>query len=163
MLAMATTLETCLEGPFTRTIIASDLLHLKQQKERNSFSDHYERLRRMNYCTNVSTAQLSCGIHPFSELPSLSSPNRAMQLRCAMRFESRFESHNPKSLAMRTPHRLALESQEICNKAPAKILRCWPAMRNIGVHVNIERCEMLAIRTLAAVWPAMQVPAMPNR
>ena len=47
-------------------------------------------------------------------------------------------------------------------KPSAKILRCWPAMRKIGMFLKIERCEMPAIRTLAAVWPAMRAPAMPN-
>ena len=37
ILAAATTLETCLQRPFTRTI-ANELLHSKQQKECNSFS-----------------------------------------------------------------------------------------------------------------------------
>ena len=36
-------------------------------------------------------------------------------------------------------------------KKPAKILQCWPAMRKIGVFFKIERCEMPAIRTPAAV------------
>ena len=40
-------------------------------------------------------------------------------------------------------------------KAPAKILRCWPAMRNVGMYFNIERCEMPAVRTLDALWPAI--------
>ena len=34
--------------------------------------------------------------------------------------------------------------------------------KNRGVF-KIERCEMPAIRTPAAVWPAMRAPAMPNR
>ena len=98
----------------------------------------------------------------------LSGPNRAMQPRCAMRFES----HIPKSLAMpknlfasdAKTHSLDLKSQENARKKkPAKILRCWPAMRKIGVFFKIERCEMPAIRTPAAVWPAMRAPAMPNR
>ena len=46
----------------------------------------------------------------------------------------------------------------VCRKTcHAKILRCWPAF-----FLRIERCELLAIRTLAAVWPAMRVPTMPN-
>ena len=102
-----------------------------------------------------------------SALLALSGPNRAMQLRCAMRFES----HTPKSLAMRKrffasdakTHSLDLTSQENSRKQPAKILRRWPAMRKIRVFFKIERCEMPAIRTPAAVWPAMRVPAMPNR
>ena len=44
---------------------------------------------------------------------------------------------------------------------PAKILRCWPAMRKIGVFFKIERCEMPAIRTPAAVWPAILVALWP--
>ena len=47
-------------------------------------------------------------------------------------------------------------------KPSAKILRCWPAMRKIGMLFKIERCETPAIRTPAAVWPAMRTPAMPN-
>ena len=102
-----------------------------------------------------------------SEERVLSGPNRAMQPRCAMRFESRI----PKSLAIRKSffasdaktHSLDLKSQENARKKPAKNLRCWPAMRKIGVFFKIERCEMAAIRTPAAVWPAMRAPAMPNR
>ena len=37
------------------------------------------------------------------------------------------------------------------------------AVRKIGMFFKIERCEMPAIRTPAAVWPAMRAPAMPNR
>ena len=75
-----------------------------------------------------------------------------MQPRCAMRFES----HIPKSLAMpkslfasdAKTHSLDLNSQENARKQkkkPAKILRCWPAMRKIGVFFKIERCEVPAI------------------
>ena len=69
--------------------------------------------------------------------PKLSGPNRAMQPRCAMRFEP----HIPKSLAMRKSffasdakaHLLDLKSQENARKnACEKILRCWPAMRKSG-------------------------------
>ena len=85
----------------------------------------------------------------------LSGPNRAMQPRCVLQFDS----HSPKSIAMRKSFffRLALnqKSQENARNTPAKILRCWPAVRNTGVHFNIERREKPAIRTLAAVWPAM--------
>ena len=56
------------------------------------------------------------------------------------------------SLAMR---KLAFSCNEITGKnatnAPATILRRWLAMRSVGVHLDIERCEMLAIRTLAEV------------
>ena len=103
------------------------------------------------------------------QLICLSGPNRAMQPRCAMRFES----HTPISLAMRffffasdaktQCHSLDLKSQGNARKPSAKILRCWPAMRKIGVFFKIERCEMPAIRTPVAVWPAMRAPAMPNR
>ena len=58
---------------------------------------------------------------------------------------------------------LDLKSQENARKPSAKILPCWPAMRKIGIFFKIERYEMPAIRTPAAVWPAMRVPAMPNR
>ena len=71
---------------------------------------------------------------PPSRGQELSGPNRAMQPQCAMRFES----HIPESLAMRKRFLLA-------------------------VFFKIERCEMPAIRTPAAVWPAMRAPAMPNR
>ena len=43
-----------------------------------------------------------------------------------------------------------------------EIPQCWPVMRKIGMFFKIERCEMLVVRTLAAVWPAMRAPAMPN-
>ena len=60
-------------------------------------------------------------------------------------------------------HSLDLKSQENARKKDlAKILRCWPAMRKIGALFKIERCEMLAIRTPAAVWPAMRASAMPE-
>ena len=36
-------------------------------------------------------------------------------------------------------------------KAPAKILRCWLAMQENGLLFDIERCEMLAVWTHAAV------------
>ena len=97
----------------------------------------------------------------------LSGPNRAMQPRCAMRFES----HTPKSLAMRKcffasdakTHSLDLKSHENVRKKA----RENPAMlacdaKNRG-GFKIERCEMPAIWTPAAVWPAMRAPAMPNR
>ena len=60
-------------------------------------------------------------------------------------------------------HELDLNHKKVAERPSAKILRCWPAMRKIGMFFKIERCEMLAIRTLAAVWPAMRAPAMPNR
>ena len=74
----------------------------------------------------------------------LCGPNRAMQPRCAMRFES----HIPKSLAMRKSFfffyfnfslamrkhiRLIWNHRKMPEQMPAKILRCWPAMRKIGV------------------------------
>ena len=106
-------------------------------------------------------------IHPKQEAQELSGPNRAMQPRCAMRFES----HTPKSLAMRKSFSLAMRKyisliwnhRKMPEKPSANILRCWPAMQKIGMFFTIERCEMPAIRTPAAVWSAMQVPAMPNR
>ena len=36
-------------------------------------------------------------------------------------------------------------------------------MQNISMFRNIERCEMLAIRTFAAVWPVVRVLSGPNR
>ena len=84
-------------------------------------------------------------------------PNRAMQPRCAMRFES----HTPKPLAMRKSffasdaktHSFDLRSQEKCQKNSLRKscdvgLRC--ENRNV---LKIERCEMPAIRTPAALWP----------
>ena len=60
-------------------------------------------------------------------------------------------------------HSLDLKSQENARKnACEKRLRCWAAMRKIGVFFKIERCERPAIRTPAAVWPAMRAPTMPN-
>ena len=105
---------------------------------------------------------------PAGEGGLLSGPNRAMQPRCAMRFES----HTPKSLAMRKVFSLAmrklisfdLKSRGRCQKKPLWKscdvgLRCEKS----GCFFKIERCEMPAIRTPAAVWPAMRAPAMPNR
>ena len=68
-----TTLETCLEHPFTQPI-ANKLLHSKQQKSCNSSSTI------ANYCVawtiarTIATANnycsdTPCGIHPFSEHP----------------------------------------------------------------------------------------------
>ena len=51
-----------------------------------------------------------------------------------------------------------LACPEITGKRHKNILRCWPAMRNIDMRFNIERCKMPAIRTLAGVWLAMRVP-----
>ena len=70
-----------------------------------------------------------------------------MQPRCAMRFDS----HIPKSLAMRKSffasdaktHSLDLKSQENARKRPAKILRCWPAMRKIGVFLRSSDAKRL--------------------
>ena len=61
-------------------------------------------------------------------------------------------------------HSLDLKLQENARKKG----RENPAMlgcdaKNRGVFKKIERCEMAAIRTPAAVWPAMRAPAMPNR
>ena len=61
----------------------------------------------------------------------------------------RFEFHTPKSLTMQKPLSL------FCCENPA-ILACDAKY----VHFDIERREMLAIRTLAAVWPAMRAPTM---
>ena len=91
-----------------------------------------------------------CLSGPFGQ--GLSGPNRAMPPRCAMRFES----HSPKSLAMREKksffffasdaktHSLDLNHTKTQEKPSAKILRCWPAMRKIGMFFKIERCEMPA-------------------
>ena len=112
-------------------------------------------------CTNKCTVIVRPS-HP----KLYSGPNRAMQPRCAMRFES----HTPKSLAIRKSFfslamrktkkniRLIWIHRKMQEKKPAKILRCWLAMRKIGVFLKVERCEMPAIRTPAAVWPAMRAP-----
>ena len=44
-------------------------------------------------------------------------------------------------------HSLDLNHRKMPEKPSAKILRCWPAMRKIGVFLKIERCDMPAIRT----------------
>ena len=127
-------------------------------------------MNAMAWCTQAGrTVRGACAVvHVLVELLDLSGPNRAMQPRCAMRFES----HTPKSLAMRKSffasdaktHSLDLKSQENARKkACENSVVCWPAMRKIGVFFKIERCEMPAIRTPAAVWPAMRASAMPNR
>ena len=97
----------------------------------------------------------------------LSGPNRAMQPRCAMRFESQ----TPKSLAIRKSffasdaktHSLDLKSHEKQQKSPCENPAMLACDAEIGMFFKIERCEMPAIRTLVAVWPAMRAPAMPNR
>ena len=78
---------------------------------------------------------------------ALSGPNRAMQPRCAMRFES----HTPKSLAMRKVFSLAMRKhirwiwnhRKMPGKTPAKILRCWPAMRKIRVFLRSSDAKCL--------------------
>ena len=62
--------------------------------------------------------------------PDLIGPNRAMQPRCAMRFQS----HTPKSPAIRKALRLLWNHRKDATKARAKILQCWPAMWNVGVY-----------------------------
>ena len=67
------------------------------------------------------------------------------------------------SPAMPKTHSLDLKSQENATKKACEnpaMLAC--DAKNRGVF-KIERCEMPAIRTPAAVWPAMRAPAMPNR
>ena len=73
ILAGTTTLETCLERPFTRAIV-NELLHSNQQKNAivcqplQTVASHelwHDLLQQNNYCGNTP-----CGIHPFSELPN---------------------------------------------------------------------------------------------
>ena len=101
---------------------------------------------------------------------TLSGSNRAMQPRCAMRFES----HIPKSLAMRRVFffplamrkhiRLIWNHRKMPEKKPLRKSCDVGLRREKSEHVfGIERCEMPAIRTPATVWPAMRAPAMPNR
>ena len=48
----------------------------------------------------------------------------------------------------------------ICYTRVAIVLpqkECWPAMPKIQMFLDIEPCKMPAVRTLAAVWPAMQL------
>ena len=71
-----------------------------------------------------------------------SGPNRAVQPRCAMRFES----HTPKSLAMRKMFIVSdakthsfdqiWNHRTMPGKKLAKILRCWLAMRKIEVFLR---------------------------
>ena len=79
----------------------------------------------------------------------LSGPNRAMQLRCAMRFDSNRTPPNRQRY-----EKVFFGNAEITGKCqkkkPSKILRCWPAMRKFGVVFKIKRCEMPAIRAPAA-------------
>ena len=56
-----------------------------------------------------------------------------------------------KSLSLLSNHRNG-------RRAPAQILRCWLAMRNIGMFFKIERREMPAIRTLTIVWLRCERP-----
>ena len=92
-------------------------------------------------------------VENFGSVHALSGPNRGMQLRCAMRFES----HTPKSLAMRffasdaTPLSLIWNHRKMPEKPspPAKILRCWPAMRNIGVCFTLSDAKCLRFGNLA--------------
>ena len=72
-LAAATTLETCLEHPFTQPI-ANKLLHSKQQKECNSSSAIASYCVAWTIARTIATAKnycsdTPCGIHPFSEHP----------------------------------------------------------------------------------------------
>ena len=54
---------------------------------------------------------------------------------------------------------LALKSHKECHKVSCEDCAM---LAYIGVHFNIELCEMLVLRTLTAVWPAMRLRAMPN-
>ena len=67
MLAATTTLKTCLERPFTRTI-ANIPLHLKLQKECSSSSTIARYFCRMNYCTNYCNSQQLLQRHPLRNL-----------------------------------------------------------------------------------------------
>ena len=96
-------------------------------------------------------------------------PNRAMQPRCAMRFEiahPQIASDAKKFLFFASDaktHSLDLKSQEDTRKKTCENLAMLACDAKIGVFFKIERCEMPAIRTPAAVWPAMRALAMPNR
>ena len=63
---------------------------------------------------------------------------------------------------MQKPISLISNHRKTPEKPSAKILRCWPAIQKIGMLFKIERCEMPAIWTPAAVWLAMRVSAMPK-
>ena len=88
---------------------------------------------------------------------ALQRPNRAMQPRCANAIRTahpQIASDAKKSfrIAMLKHIHLIWYHRKMPGKKPAKILRCWPAMRKIGVFFKTERCEIPAIRTPAAVW-----------
>ena len=104
------------------------------------FHRHYSKIFHREFPHKIKyffTTRICRHGHAKKPLP-LSGPNRAMQLRCAMRFES----HIPKSQVMRfffawpcdsKTHSVDLKSQENARKKPAKILRCWPAMRKVAM------------------------------
>ena len=99
-----------------------------------------------------------CCLHSFELVGAFDGPNRAMQLRCAMRFES-----TPKSLAMpkkqafvsdaETPE-LALKSQEKAHKSSCESLVI------LACDAKHWRCESPAIQTLVAVWPVMNAKSL---
>ena len=70
ILAAVTTLEICLERPFTR-MIANERLHLKQLKECNKFSA----IATISYCTNYCDRKLLLRRHPLRNPPLLRTPN----------------------------------------------------------------------------------------
>ena len=108
-------------------------------------------------CLNIFTATFSQFCTPWlqkqfqafflKEYLQLSGPNRATQPRCAIRFESQ----TPKSLAMRKSFslampkliRLILYHRKMPEKMSAKILRCWPAMREISVFFRSSDAKCL--------------------
>ena len=74
-----------------------------------------------------------------------------MPLRCA----KRFESHTPQSLPIqKTVLRYLYENPSCYARIlvilPSKLPWCWTAMPKNHMVCDIERCEMRAIRTLAA-------------
>ena len=90
-LAAATTLETCLEHPFTQPI-ADKLLHSKQQKLCNSCSTIASYCVAWTIARTVATANnycsdTPCGIHPFSEHPNF---DRDWKFRARLNFFDRW-------------------------------------------------------------------------
>ena len=102
----------------------------------------------MDGTPKVEGSGCKCSSSMFPCLSGLSGPNRAMQPRCAMRFEL----HTPKSLAMRKSFfflamrkhiRLIWNHRKMQEKTPAKILRCWAAMRKSGCFLRSTDAKCL--------------------
>ena len=83
-LAAATTLETCLEHPFTQPI-CKQTIALETAERMQQFFGHCELLRRMNYCTNYCDGKQLLQRHPLRNPPllRLRTPKTTLSIKFA--------------------------------------------------------------------------------